>query len=212
MQNSARQTSQPVASTDTHRTPACSFLTDISTIRSRARKQLADGAVTPSYSANRLQVLRLLDEALATEIVCVMRYRRHYFMVRGAAGEAIKGELMKHAREEQAHADLIAARIVQLGGKPDMNPLGVRERSHTEYVEGGSLSEMVQEDLIAERVAIESYAQIIRFLGNDDPTTRGMLERILADEEKHAEELVSLLSRIGGEEGAGPVYRHGSFG
>lgn len=212
MNNTVRQTSQPVASTDTHKSLRSNFLTDISTIRTRAREQLADGAVTPSYGANRLKVLRLLDEALATEIVCVLRYRRHYFMVRGAAGEVIKNELLKHAREEQSHADQIAERIVQLGGKPDMNPLGVRERSHTEYAEGGSLSEMVKEDLIAERIAIESYAQLIRFLGNDDPTTRAMLERILADEEKHAEELVSLLGSIGGQEGGGRVYRHGSFG
>ncbi len=212
MQNTARQTSQPVASADTHKTPRSSFLTDIATIRDRARRQLADGAVTPSYGANRLQVLRLLDEALATEIVCVLRYRRHYFMVRGAAGEAIKGELMKHAREEQAHADLIAERIVQLGGKPDLNPMGVRDRSHTEYAEGDSLSEMVKEDLIAERVAIESYSQMIRFLGNDDPTTRSILERILAEEEQHAEELASLLGRIGGDQDAGQPHGRGTIG
>ena len=171
MQNTARQTSQPVASTDTHTNPRSRFLTDISTIRSRARERLADGAVTPSYGANRLKVLNLLDEALAAEIVCALRYRHHYFMVRGAAGEAIKGELMKHAREEQSHADLIA-----------------------------------------ERVAIESYAQLIRFLGNDDPTTRGILEKILAEEEQHAEELVSLLGRIGGEVNAERVYRRGPIG
>lgn len=161
------------------------------------RAAARDGAVTPSYGANRLQVLRLLNAALATEIVCVLRYRRHYFMVSGAPGEAIKGELMEHALEEQAHADQIAERIVQLGGEPDMDPLGVRERSHTEYVAGSSLTEMVKEDLVAERVAIESYSQMIRFLGDGDPTTRRLLERILANEEEHTEELVSLLGKIG---------------
>jgi bacterioferritin len=126
----------------------------------------------------------------------VLRYRRHYFMANGALGEAIKDELLKHANEEQAHADQIAERIVQLGGEPDMNPLGITERSHSEYVEGNTLAEMVKEDLIAERVAIESYTEMIRFIGDGDPTTRRMLEGILAIEEEHAEELASMLDTL----------------
>ena len=174
------------------------FLSDIEAIRRRARQKVMDGAVTPSYGANRDLVLQLLNASLATEIVCMLRYRRHYFMASGAAGEAVKGELLDHANEEQAHADLIAERIVQLGGEPDLDPLGMRDRSHSEYVAGDSLQDMVREDLIAERVAIETYTEIIRLLGDSDPTTRRMLEGILATEEQHAEELASMLqSRFG---------------
>jgi bacterioferritin len=173
-----------------------SFLSDIRELRERARQHVFNGAVTPSYGANREVVLQLLNEALATELVCVLRYRRHYFMANGALGEAIKDELLKHANEEQAHADQIAERIVQLGGEPDMNPLGITERSHSEYVEGNTLAEMVKEDLIAERVAIESYTEMIRFIGDGDPTTRRMLEGILAIEEEHAEELASMLDTL----------------
>jgi bacterioferritin len=175
------------------------FLSDISAIRERARKHVADGAVTPSYGADRSLVLKLLNEALATEIVCVLRYRRHYYMANGAVGEAIKKELLKHAGEEQDHADLIATRIVQLGGEPDLNPLGILERSHSEYTEGETLAEMVKEDLIAERVAIESYTEMIQYLGNSDSTTRRMLEGILANEEEHAEELASMLKTLSGD-------------
>jgi bacterioferritin len=175
------------------------FLSDINTIRERARQQVMDGAVTPSYGADRSVVLGLLNSALATEIVCVLRYRRHYFMASGAAGEAIKGELLKHANEEQAHADQIAERIVQLGGEPDLNPMGICDRSHSEYVAGDSLGEMINEDLVAERVAIESYTEMIRFLGDSDPTTRRMLEGILANEEEHAEELASMLETVSGK-------------
>lgn len=174
------------------------FLSDINAIRERARQQVLDGAVTPSYGADRAVVLRLLNAALATEIVCVLRYRRHYFMASGALGEAIKHELLAHANEEQAHADQIAERIVQLGGEPDLNPLGLGERSHSEYIAGDSLGEMVNEDLVAERVAIESYTEMIRFIGDSDPTTRRMLEGILAKEEEHAEELASMLETVSG--------------
>ena len=174
------------------------FLSDINTIRERARRQVLDGAVTPSYGADRAVVLGLLNSALATEIVCVLRYRRHYFMASGALGEAIKHELLEHANEEQAHADRIAERIVQLGGEPDLNPLGIGERSHSEYVAGETLGEMVNEDLVAERVAIESYTEMIRFIGDSDPTTRRMLEGILANEEEHAEELASMLETVSG--------------
>jgi bacterioferritin len=173
-----------------------SFLSDVQELRERARKHVFNGAVTPSYGADREVVLQLLNEALATELVCVLRYRRHYFMANGALGEAIKGELLKHANEEQGHADQIAERIVQLGGEPDMNPMGIADRSHSEYVEGNTLAEMVKEDLIAERVAIESYTEMIRFIGDGDPTTRRMLEGILAIEEEHAEELASMLDTL----------------
>ena len=176
-----------------------SFISDISAIRERARKHVGDGAVTPSYGADREVVLRLLNEALATEIVCVLRYRRHYYMASGAVGEAVKKELLQHANEEQAHADAIAERIVQLGGEPDMNPVGMTERSHSEYVEGSSLAEMVREDLIAERIAIESYGEMVRYIGHGDPTTRRMLEGILAKEEEHAEELASMLETLSGD-------------
>lgn len=183
-----------------------SFLSDIQALRARARQHVFNGAVTPSYGANREAVLQMLNEALATELVCVLRYRRHYFMANGALGEAIKGELLAHANEEQAHADQIAERIVQLGGEPDMNPMGIANRSHSEYVEGNTLAEMVREDLVAERVAIESYSEMIRYIGDGDPTTRRMLEGILAVEEEHAEELASMLETLGGSrEGADPT-------
>jgi bacterioferritin len=195
MATSAREIEKRAASGDG---APNTFLSDISAIRDRARKHIADGAVTQSYGADRRLVLQLLNEALATEIVCVLRYRRHYFMADGAMGEAIKDELMKHATEEQAHADRIAERIVQLGGEPDFNPQGMSERSHSEYVAGASLAEMVKEDLIAERVAIESYTEMIRFLGGADTTTRRMLEGILANEEEHAEELASMLETLSG--------------
>ncbi|MDQ2641744.1 MAG: bacterioferritin [Pseudomonadota bacterium] len=174
------------------------IISDISAIRDRARQHVSQGAVTPSYGADRTVVLQLLNEALATELVCVLRYRRHYFMANGAMGEAIKGELMQHATEEQAHADQIAERIVQLGGEPDFNPMGIRDRSHSEYVEGHSLAEMVREDLVAERIAIESYTEMIRYIGEGDSTTRRMLEGILAKEEEHAEELASMLETLSG--------------
>lgn len=174
------------------------IISDITAIRDRARRHVAQGAVTPSYGADREVVLKLLNEALATELVCVLRYRRHYFMANGAMGEAIKSELLQHATEEQAHADQIAERIVQLGGEPDFNPMGINERSHSEYVEGESLAEMVREDLVAERIAIESYTEMIRYIGEGDPTTRRMLEEILAKEEEHADELASMLETLSG--------------
>jgi len=188
----------PQARPDSTPAATSSFLSDIATIRARARQQIAQGAVTPGYGADREQVLRLLNEALATEIVCVLRYRRHYFMASGAVGEAIKDELMEHANEEQAHADALAGRIVQLGGAPDFNPLGICDRSHSEYVEGANLADMVREDLVAERVAIESYTEMVRFMGDRDPTTRRLLESILAKEEEHAEEMSSMLATLSG--------------
>ncbi|HEY7377463.1 MAG TPA: ferritin-like domain-containing protein [Steroidobacteraceae bacterium] len=172
------------------------FLSDIREIRRRAREHIQSGAVTPSYDANREVVLRLLNEALATELVCILRYRRHYFMADGVLAEAIKQEFLVHAQEEQTHADQIAERIVQLGGAPDFNPEGLATRSAAEYREGKSLVDMIQEDLVAERVAIESYREMIQFVGIHDPTTRRMLESILAKEEEHAEELRSMLEDV----------------
>jgi bacterioferritin len=173
------------------------FLTDITTLRKRARAHIERGAVTEGYRADRKTVLKLLNEALATELVCVLRYRRHYFMASGIHGQSVAQEFLQHANEEQAHADEIAARIVQLGGEPNFSPDGLTTRSHAEYVEGESLIEMIKEDLVAERIAIDSYRDMIGFLGNDDPTTRRMLEGILAMEEEHADDLVSLLEELG---------------
>jgi bacterioferritin len=172
-----------------------SFLSDIKTLRARARKHIERGAVTDGYQADLATVIRILNEALATEIVCVLRYRRHYFMASGINFQSVADEFMAHANEEQAHADLIAARITQLGGEPNFSPDGLASRSHSEYVEGGSLVDMIREDLVAERIAIESYNEMIRFVGDDDPTTRRMLEGILAMEEEHADDLSTLLQK-----------------
>ena len=173
------------------------FLTDIKTLRERARKHIEHGAVTEGYSADRETVIKILNEALATEIVCVLRYRRHYFMASGINAESVAAEFLQHANEEQAHADQIAQRIVQLGGAPNFNPDGLTMRSHAEYVEGDTLTDMIKEDLIAERIAIDSYREMINYVATDDPTTRRMLEGILAMEEEHADDLVSLLEKIG---------------
>jgi bacterioferritin len=169
------------------------FLSDIQTLRARAREHIEQGAVTPGYHADREKVVRLLNEALATEIVCVLRYKRHYFTAAGIHAQSVAEEFAEHAREEQGHADEIAERIVQLGGAPDFSPQGLATRSHAEYAEGGSLGEMIREDLVAERVAIDTYREMIAFFGNDDPTTRRMMEGILAVEEEHAEDLARLL-------------------
>ncbi len=174
------------------------FLTDIKTLRERARKHIENGAVTEGYSADRETVIKILNEALATEIVCVLRYKRHYFMANGIHAESVAAEFLQHANEEQGHADLIGQRIVQLGGAPDLNPEGLLSRSHAEYVEGETLLDMIKEDLVAERIAIDSYREMIQYLGNDDPTTRRMLEGILAMEEEHADDLVSLLDGLNG--------------
>ncbi|HJX88993.1 MAG TPA: ferritin-like domain-containing protein [Pyrinomonadaceae bacterium] len=173
------------------------FLTDIKTLRERARQHIENGAVTEGYKADRETVVKLLNEALATEIVCVLRYRRHYFMASGIAAEGVAAEFLQHANEEQGHADQIAQRIVQLKGEPNFNPEGLLSRSHAEYVEGNSLIDMIKEDLVAERIAIDSYRDMITYFGNDDPTSRRMLEGILAVEEEHAEDLVSLLAKMG---------------
>lgn len=173
------------------------FLTDIKTLRKRARQHIEQGAVTDGYKADRKTVIKVLNEALATEIVCVLRYRRHYFMASGIHAESVAAEFLQHSNEEQAHADQIAQRIVQLGGAPNFSPEGLMTRSHAEYAEGDTLIDMIKEDLVAERIAIDSYREIIQYLGNDDPTTRRMMEGILAMEEEHADDLVSLLNEMG---------------
>ncbi len=168
-------------------------LSNVQTLRQRARQQVEKGAVTPSYAADRETVLRLLNEALATELVCTLRYRRHFYMAEGLQAESVKREFLEHAQEEQQHADQLAQRIVQLDGKPNFDPHGLAERSHAEYVECNSLDEMIRENLVAERVAIESYKEMLVYLGADDPTTKRLIESILAKEEEHAEELSSIL-------------------
>ncbi len=180
------------AKTDS-RTKARTFLTDIKTLRERARKHIENGAVTAGYQADRATVIKLLNEALATELVCILRYKRHYYMATGINADAIAAEFLIHANEEQGHADLIAARIVQLKGEPNFNPEGLAGRSHAEYVEGEDLIDMIREDLVAERIAIDSYSEMIRYLGDKDVTTRRMLEGILAMEEEHADDLSSML-------------------
>jgi len=170
------------------------FLTDIKTLRQRARQQMDEGAVTPNYGADPKVVVEVLNAALATEIVCVLRYKRHYFMAQGIASESVKTEFAEHAAEEQEHADRIAERIVQLGGEPDLDPDTLMTRSHSEYKPGTSLVDMLREDLIAERIAIQSYREIIEWLHGKDPTTKRMMEDVLAKEEEHAEDIQSLLS------------------
>ena len=169
------------------------FVLDVKAIRDRARRHIENGALTEGYKAKASVVLRLLNEALATELVCTLRYKHHYFMAHGINSESVKNEFLEHAEEEQQHADAIAERIVQLGGRPDLSPTGLLERSHSQYTEGASLEEMIKENLVAERIAIDSYRQIIDFIGGDDPTTRRLLEEVTAKEEEHAEELASLL-------------------
>jgi bacterioferritin len=169
------------------------FLTDVKELRRRARQHIEMGAVTEGYRADRETVIRLLNEALATELVCVLRYKRHYFMASGIHAQAVAAEFLEHATEEQAHADLLAERITQLDGAPNFSPEGMLSRSHSEYVEGETLLDMLREDLVAERVAIDSYAEMIRYLADKDSTTKRMLEGILAVEEEHAEDLKTLL-------------------
>ena len=174
------------------------FLTDVQTLRQRARQHIEQVAVTASYGADRDTVVKVLNEALATEIVCTLRYRRHYYMAQGIASESVKSEFLAHANEEQAHADQIAERIVQLGGEPDFNPENLAMRSHAQYVEGKSLVDMLREDLVAERIAIESYREIAVWLHGKDSTTKRMIEEILAVEEEHADDINSLLAGMKG--------------
>lgn len=172
------------------------FLTDIRTIRERAREHMDRGAVTAGYKADRSKVVEVLNEVLATEVVCHLRYKRHYFMANGLNAGNVAAEFLEHANEELQHADQVAKRIVELRGEPDFSPHGLATRSHAEYREGDSLVDMIQEDLVAERIAIQTYSEIVRWLGNDDPTTRRLIESILEVEEEHADDLVSLLEGL----------------
>ncbi|WP_176059711.1 ferritin-like domain-containing protein [Paraburkholderia sp. BCC1876] len=169
------------------------FVMDLKKIREDARKHMSDGPVTQSYGADRETVLKLLNDALATEIVCTLRYKRHHFMAKGINSEAVAAEFAEHAAEEQEHADRIAERIVQLGGAPDFAPDGLKTRSHSEYKEGDNLTDMIKENLVAERIAIDTYREIVRYLGEKDVTTRRMFEDILAVEEEHADDMADLL-------------------
>ena len=168
-------------------------MTSVAELRTNARRKIEDGAVTAGYAGDLTQVLKMLNEALATEIVCMLRYKRHYFMASGVHAEAVAAEFLEHAKQEEEHADAIAKRIVQLGGEPDFSPDTLTKRSHAEYVTGNSLMDMVKEDLVAERIAIDSYKEMIEIIGDTDTTTRRMIEWILAVEEEHADELASLL-------------------
>lgn len=172
------------------------FNADIEEIRRRAMEKIEEGAVTASYHADRDRVISVLNEVLATETVCALRYRNHYFVAKGVHAPGVAEEFLEHAQQEQEHADRVAKRITELGGSPDLNPVGLAERSHAQYGEGATLLEMVKEDLIAERIAIATYSEIVRWLGEDDPTTRRMMEDILAVEEEHADDMARLLSRI----------------
>src|SRR6186997_631274 len=175
--------------------PSKPVLTDVKTLREQARRHIEEGAVTENYGANREKVIELLNEALATELVCVLRYRHDHFMARGIHSHAVAAEFLEHSNEELAHADQIAERIVQLGGEPDFNPNAITGRSHAEYRIGKTLQEAIKENLVAERIAIDSYREMVQFVGESDPTTRRMLEEILAAEEQHADELADLLQQ-----------------
>jgi bacterioferritin len=172
------------------------FKADIEEIRRRAFEKMDEGAVTASYQADRERVVEVLNEVLATETVCTLRYRSHYFMAKGVHAPGVADEFLEHANDEQGHADRVAKRITELGGTPNLDPEGLATRSHAQYGTGETLDEMIREDLVAERIAIATYSEIIRWLGNDDPTTRRMMEDLLATEEEHADDMANLLSRI----------------
>jgi bacterioferritin len=174
-----------------------SSISNVSEIRKQARANVEDGAVTSSYRADREAVIKLLNETLATETVCVLRYKRHYYMASGIHAQTAAAEFLEHANAEQTHADRIAERIVQLGGEPDLNPDTLTSRSHAEYIEGKTVMDMLRENLVAERIAVQSYTDFIRYLGDDDPTTRRLLEEILASEEEHADDLKTLMEHFG---------------
>ena len=178
-------------------TTSTPFLSDVQELRRRARENMMRGPVTSDYRGDVKQAVDILNQALATEIVCVLRYKRHYYMSRGIYKDSVANEFLQHAQEEQEHADSIAERITQLGGAPNLNPDGLSTRSHSEYREGDSMVDMIRENLVAERVAIESYREMIRFFGDNDPTTRRLLEQILAVEEEHANDMVDLLEQHG---------------
>ncbi|HEX4417881.1 MAG TPA: ferritin-like domain-containing protein [Kofleriaceae bacterium] len=172
------------------------FKADVEEIRRRAIEKMDDGAVTAFYKADKTKVIEVLNEVLATETVCTLRYRNHYFMAKGIHASGVEGEFLEHAKEEQEHADRVAKRITELGGSPNLNPEGLATRSHAQYGEGERLEDMIKEDLIAERIAVATYSEIVRWLGTDDPTTRRMMEELLAKEEEHADDMAKLLSRV----------------
>jgi bacterioferritin len=172
------------------------FLTDITTLRERARAEIDKGPVTEAYGADLERVIQVCNEALATEVVCVLRYKRHHYTATGIHSEPVAAEFLEHAADEQRHADLLSERIVQLGGAPDLDPARLSSRSHTEYDASTDLVEMIKEDLVAERIAIASYTEIAQWIGDGDPTTRRLFEQLLADEEEHADDLKSLLERL----------------
>jgi bacterioferritin len=174
------------------------FKADIEEIRRRAMEKMDEGAVTASYKADRERVVEVLNEVLATETVCVLRYKSHYFRAKGVHAPGVADEFLEHATEEQQHADRVAKRITELGGTPNLDPAGLATRSHAQYGTGETLNDMIKEDLIAERIAIGTYSEIVRWLANDDPTTRRMIEDLLAKEEEHADDLANLLARMGG--------------
>lgn len=174
------------------------FKADLQEIRRRARDKMEEGPITAQYQADRQKVIEVLNEVLATEIVCTLRYKNHYYMAQGIHSQAVANEFLQHAREEEAHADAVAKRITELNGKPNFDPDGLKTRSHAEYKDVEKLEDMIREDLVAERIAIATYSEIIRWLENDDPTTRRLMEEILAKEEEHADDLAKLLVRIGG--------------
>jgi bacterioferritin len=173
------------------------FKADIDEIRRRAREHMDRGPVTEAYQADLEKVLSVLNEVLATEIVCTLRYKFHYYMAQGIHSQAVANEFLEHANEEQMHADMVAKRITELNGRPNFNPEGLATRSHAQYAEGARLEDMIREDLVAERIAVGTYSEIIRWLGNDDPTTRRLIEEILAKEEEHADDLAKLLVKLG---------------
>lgn len=173
------------------------FKADIEEIRRRAIEKMGDGAVTAFYKADKDKVVEVLNEVLATETVCTLRYRNHYFMAQGIHASGVEGEFLEHAKEEQSHADKVAKRITELGGTPNLNPEGLATRSHAQYGTAETLTDMIKEDLIAERIAVATYSEIVRWLGNDDPTTRRLIEEILAQEEEHADDMAKLLTRVG---------------
>lgn len=172
------------------------FVMRIETIRKQAREHIDEGPITSSYGANKERVVKVLNEVLATELVCVLRYMRHYYMAEGIDGDSVKATFLEYSNEERNHADQVATRIVQLGGEPDFNPEVLGKRSHTQYKQGTSLTDMIKEDLVAERIAVSSYQEIIRWLANGDPTTRRVMEGLLAEEEEHADDLRSLLAKM----------------
>ena len=171
-------------------------LTDVATLRSRARQNVENGAVTEGYDADREEIIRLLNASLATELVCVLRYKRHYFMASGVKAQIAAEEFLEHATQEAEHADKLAERIVQLGGEPEFNPDLLSKNSRAQYVAGNSLKEMVYEDLVAERIAVDSYREIIQYIGDKDPTTRRLFEEILAQEEEHADDMADILESL----------------